>query len=118
FPEVTLILAHLGNGGAAAGPMDLQVRAIQAARHDNVVTDTSSARSLTSGLIEWAVQEVGAERILYGTDTPLYFAPSQRARIDRAELTDREKRMILRDNAERLLPIPRDAQAKKECDSC
>ena len=25
---------------------------------------------------------IGEERILYGTDTPLYFAPSQRARID------------------------------------
>jgi len=118
FPEVTLILAHLGNGGAAAGPMDLQVTAIRAAKHANVVTDTSGARSLTSGLIEWAVREVGAERILYGTDTPMYFAPSQRARIDRADLTDREKRMILRDNAERLLPIPRDTQAKKEHGSC
>ena len=92
------------------------MRAIQASKHGNVLTDTSSMRSIMSGLIEWAVGEVGAERILYGTDTPCYFAPSQRARIDRADLTDTEKRMILRDNAKRLLPIPQDTQTKKECD--
>ena len=103
FPTVNMILAHLGNGGAAGGRPDLQVQAIQASRHGNVYTDTSSARSLMPGLIEWAVGQVGAERLLYGTDTPLYFAPSQRARIDCAELSDTEKRLILRDNALRLL---------------
>jgi uncharacterized protein len=54
----------------------------------------------------WAVGEVGAERILFGTDTPLYFSPSQRARIDYAELSDGEKRSILWDNARRILSIP------------
>ena len=103
FPEMAVILAHLGNGGAAGGRPDLQVQAIQASRHDNVYTDTSSARSLMPGLIEWAVAQVGAEKILYGTDTPLYFAPSQRARIDCAELDQAQQRLILRDNALRLL---------------
>lgn len=103
FPAVTVILAHLGNGGAAGNRADLQVRAIQASRHGNVYTDTSSSRSLMPGLIEWAVAEVGAEKLLYGTDTPLYFAPSQRARIDAAQLSDAKKQLILRDNARRLL---------------
>ena len=79
FPEVTLILAHLGNSGEAGESPELQVRAIQASRHGNVYVDTSSAQSILPGLIEWAVSEIGAERILFGTDTPLYFAPSQRA---------------------------------------
>jgi hypothetical protein len=55
------------------------------------------------GLIEWAAGQVGAEKLLFGTDTPLYFAPSQRARIDAAELSDADKQLILRDNARRLL---------------
>jgi predicted TIM-barrel fold metal-dependent hydrolase len=105
FPQVQLILAHLGYGGAAGNVHDLQVRAIQASKHGNVLADTSSSWSILPGLIEWAVGEVGADRILYGTDTPAYFAPSQRARIDRADLTDKEKRMILCDNAKRLLPF-------------
>ena len=114
FPELTLILAHLGNSGDAADSSELQVRAIQAARHGNIYTDTSSAQSLLPGIIEWAVAEVGAERILFGTDTPLYFSPSQRARIDYAELSDEQKRTILRDNARRILPIPDNVSTKQE----
>ncbi len=105
FPEVPLILAHLGNGWD--GDMTHQVRAVQAARHGNVYTDTSSISSLCSGLIEWAVREIGADRILFGTDSPLYYAPAQRARIDTAEIPDGDKRMILRGTAERLLNLSR-----------
>ena len=97
FPEVSLILAHLGNG--VDGDRTQQVRAIQAGRHDNLFTDTSSAMSITPNLIEWAVAEIGAERILFGTDSPLYFAAMQRARIDYAEIGEQDKRRILHDNA-------------------
>ena len=106
FPEATLILAHLGNSGDTLDSSELQVRAIQASRHGNVYADTSSGQSLLPGLIEWAVGEVGAGQILFGTDTPLYFAASQRARIDQADLSDAEKQLILWGNARRLLPIP------------
>ena len=118
FPEVTLILAHLGNSGAAGMSAELQVRAIQDARHGNVYADTSSAQSLLPGLIEWAVHEVGAERLLFGTDTPLYFAPSQRARIDHADLSDEQKRMILWSNATRILPILEKETTGKESSRC
>jgi hypothetical protein len=46
---------------------------------------------------------------LFGTDTPLYFASSQRARINHAELSDGQKRMILLDNARRILAMPDDS---------
>jgi len=46
--------------------------------------------ALTSNLIEWAVSEVGAQHILYGTDSPLYFAPMQRARVDNADISDKK----------------------------
>jgi len=101
-PNVTLILAHLGNGGAAAGDPRLQVQAIQACRHSNVYVDTSSARSVLSGILEWALDEIGADRILFGTDTPLYSAGMQRARIEFAEISEDDKRKILCDNAQRL----------------
>ena len=45
------------------------------------------------------------EKFLYGTDSPLYFAPMQRARIDNAEISDEEKKIILRDNALKLLKL-------------
>jgi uncharacterized protein len=97
FPEVRLILAHIGCGWD--GDITHQVRAIQKSQHGNVFADTSSARSIMPGLIEWAVQEVGADRVLFGTDTPLYSTAMHRARIDHAELSDTNKRLVLRENA-------------------
>lgn len=97
FPEVRLILAHIGCGWD--GDITHQVRAIQKGRCGNLYADTSSARSIMPNLIEWAVKEVGPERVLFGTDTPLYSTAMQRARINHADLSDTDKRRILRDNA-------------------
>lgn len=101
-PEMNLILAHIGCGWN--GDLTLQVRAMQKSKKGNVYADTSSANSIFPGLIEFAVREAGADRVLYGTDTPLYIASMQRVRIDRAELSDSDKKKILRDNALRLIP--------------
>jgi predicted TIM-barrel fold metal-dependent hydrolase len=106
FPEMKLILAHLGNGWD--GDNSHQVRAIQASRKGNLYVDTSSATSMFSGLIEWAVEEIGSSHILFGTDTPLYSAAAQRQRIDAAEISDADKQAILRDNAMALLKLPTD----------
>ena len=99
YPETKIILAHLGNGGAAAGSPELQVRALQKARGDNLFIDTSSARSILPRLLEWAVAEVGAERLLYGTDTPVYYSAMQWARVVCTDLSESEKKKILRENA-------------------
>lgn len=104
-PNVRLILAHLGNGGGAAGDPTLQVRAIQAADGNNVFVDTSSARSILPGLLEWAVDEIGVERILFGTDTPVYCTSIQRARIDHAGIRDDDKIRILSGNAADLFQL-------------
>ncbi len=100
FPEVSFIVAHLG--WSLDADLTRQVRAVQMSRHGNVHVDTSSSYSITSNLIEWAVREVGPDKILFGSDTPLYFTPMQRARIDNAEVDDVAKRAILRGNAERI----------------
>ena len=98
-----LILAHIGCGWD--GDLGHQVRAIQKSRHGNVFADTSSARSIVPGLIEWAVREIGADRVLFGTDTPLYHAAMQRARIESADLADADKRRILKENAVRIFSL-------------
>lgn len=102
-PEITLILAHLGFG--YDDDPTHQVRAIQKSKCGNILVDTSSAGSVRSGLIEWAVREVGADKMLFGTDTPLYFTPMQRARIDYADISKADKRTILSGNAEKLFGL-------------
>jgi predicted TIM-barrel fold metal-dependent hydrolase len=106
FPEVTLIVAHIGCGWD--GDPSHQVRAIQQSRAGNIYADTSSASSITPRLIEWAVSEVGVDHVLFGTDTPLYHASMQRARIDAADLSDAQKRQILRGNAIRVFKLDLD----------
>ena len=101
FPEVRLILAHLGCGWD--DDPGHQVRAILKSKQGNLYVDTSSARNVIPGLLEWAVREIGADRILYGTDSPLYYAPMQRARVEHAEIPDDQKVRILHDNARAVL---------------
>ncbi len=106
YPKARVLLAHLGNGAGAQGRVDLQVKAVQAAEHGNLWVDTSSARSILPWLIEWAVKEIGAERLLFGSDTPLYHVALQRARIEMAEISDQAKRLILRENAVSFFDLP------------
>ena len=73
------------------------------ARTANVYLDTSSAASFKGGLIEWTVAEVGCERLLFGTDAPVWFPASHKARIEFAEIDDEAKRAILFENAVKLL---------------
>jgi predicted TIM-barrel fold metal-dependent hydrolase len=100
-PNVTLILAHIGNSDN--GLLTRQVYAVKRAKAGNIYADTSSARSMSSGLIEWAVSEIGDDRILFGTDTPLYFTAAQKARVEYAEIDETAKAAILLGNASRLL---------------
>jgi predicted TIM-barrel fold metal-dependent hydrolase len=102
-PEVKLILAHIGC--SSDGEPGRQVRAIQASKMGNVYADTSSATSVTPRLIEWAVKEAGVDKVLFGTDTPLYHAGMQRARIETADISDDDKQAILRGNAWKLLDL-------------
>ena len=100
-PNVNLILGHLGN--SADGHFSRQIHALKRAKAGNVYVDTSSANSINSGLIEWAVSQAGTDRILFGTDTPLYSVASQKARIEHAEIAQDAKQAILYNNAARLL---------------
>lgn len=102
YPAMKLILAHIGNDEQS---LHRQVVVCRRSHRGNVYADTSSANSIVNGLIEAAVAELGHERILFGTDTPLYFAPAQRARIDHAFISDDAKRAILHDNAAKLLGL-------------
>jgi hypothetical protein len=103
YPEMKLIVAHLGCGWD--GDKTYQVRAIQKSKNHNIYTDTSSAQSITPRLIEWAVSEIGSERILFGTDTPLYFTMMHRIRIECGQLSDSIKEDIFYRNAERLFKM-------------
>lgn len=103
LPNVRLIVSHLGCG--SDGRLDHQVRAVAAAKHHNIWTDTSSMQSLRFGLIEWAVGEIGSDRILFGSDTVCYSCAAQVARIAFADISKADKQAIFTDNAVALFDI-------------
>ncbi|OHB58910.1 MAG: hypothetical protein A2Y12_17675 [Planctomycetes bacterium GWF2_42_9] len=100
FPNLKLILAHLGS--SPNEDRMLHVRAVEMSRHGNIYVDTSSAMNILPDIVENAVKRIGSDKILFGSDTPLYFTPMQRARIEFANIADADKRKILRENAIKL----------------
>ena len=59
YKDVPLIIAHLGN--SANGKVTRQVYALKRTNNNIVYIDTSSAKSMNSGLIDGAVSEVGTD---------------------------------------------------------
>jgi predicted TIM-barrel fold metal-dependent hydrolase len=94
------IHAHIVGGG----DWEYTVRAMRDAS-PNLYCDISGS-NLDDGAIEFAVSEMGAERILFGTDGTM--AGSVGKVLD-ASITDEEKDLIFWGNAERILA----AQGKK-----
>ena len=103
YPNIQIILAHLGNSDDAS--VSRQVEAIERSRNANLWVDTSSSRSIFAGIIEWAVERIGHDRILFGSDTPLYWAGAHKGRIETAEIDDTAKEAILWKNAAELLGL-------------
>jgi predicted TIM-barrel fold metal-dependent hydrolase len=97
YPQARFLLGH--SGGSWAGHLE----AIEVAqRWPNVYLETCISRS-PFGAIEWLVREVGAERVVFGTDQPFVDPRPQLGRVAFAKLSDAEKALILGGNARRLL---------------
>ena len=89
YPDMKLIIAHLGSKE--------HIDAIERARHGNIYTDTSGGASSMNNIIEYAVERVGSEKILFGTDT--YSYAFQFGRIALSALSVEDKERILWGNA-------------------
>ena len=96
FPNVRIIMAHLTGCG---------VRGVLAVKDcDNLVVDTSGAAP-EAGIVEYAVAQLGADRVLYGSDVPIRDFAVALARVTGTQIDARTKQKILRDNARKLLRL-------------
>ena len=57
----------------------------------------------TSGFVEMAVRELGADRVIYGSDAGLRSFSTQLAKVCGAEIPDAAKQLILGRNLQRML---------------
>ena len=89
-PALRLLMAHL-TGCRFRGVQDMKP-------YKNISIDTSGAQPY-DGYVAYAVRELGAERVYFGSDFPLRDFPTQVARVDSAEIAPRERGLVLGDNA-------------------
>jgi predicted TIM-barrel fold metal-dependent hydrolase len=93
-PDASFICAHSG------GDWERGIRTLRTFR--NICAELSGSDP-TAGFIEMAVRELGAERVVYGSDVGGRSFASQLAKVYSANLADASQRLILGDNLRRLL---------------
>ncbi len=92
YPKLRVMLAHV-TGGRIRGSVDILP-------HPNLYYDTSGSQP-EDGYLQNALDLLGADRILFGSDFPGRDIAVQRARIDSIDLTPEQKEKILWRNAVR-----------------
>ena len=97
YPELRIIMAHMG-GNPYHG-----LRCI--ADLDNVYPDISGT-PIGKGEIDYAVGQIGADRLLFGTDMP-YGGRQCIAQVEDSGLSDEEKEKVYYRNALKVLGIER-----------
>ena len=93
-PDATIVCGHSG------GDWELGLRAIRS--HPNIYAGLGGGDP-TSGFTEMAVRELGAGRVLFGSDVGGRSYSSQMAKVYGADLSDEIKSLILGGNLQRLL---------------
>ncbi|MEW6304574.1 MAG: amidohydrolase family protein [Verrucomicrobiota bacterium] len=93
-PNVPLICGHTG------GDWERGIRAIR--RFKNVSIDLAGSDP-TAGYTEMAVRELGAERIIYGSDIGGRSFASQLSKVLGANIPEAAKQLILCDNLKRMM---------------
>jgi predicted TIM-barrel fold metal-dependent hydrolase len=98
FPENTIVFPHLGGN-----QKDIAARIAIVAAHKNCSIDISGSGVERVGILEKAVEEIGSDRVLYGSDFTINEPSSVIARVRNAFLTAGDRENILFRNVERLL---------------
>jgi uncharacterized protein len=105
-PGVKVILGHMGHGNVVYINASIDV----AARNPNVYLETSGMPMHSK--IKEAVERVGAERVLYGSDVPFHHPAVEILRVQVSGLDPERMEQVLRTNA-RALFLGEDAPVEK-----
>ena len=93
-PQASFICAHTG------GDWERGIRIIRSTKN---ICAGIAGFDPTSGVVEMAVRELGAERVIYGSDVGGRSFASQLAKVIGAEISEDAKRLVLGGNLRRLL---------------
>jgi len=96
YPETTFIFAHAGG---------IWVKAFQAAQPFPNLCFDMSGFDPERGIVEKAVEVLGPERVFFGSDVPGRSYAAQLAKVRYADISERDKSLILGENAIRVLNL-------------
>ena len=96
FPDVPLVMAHMGHGNVVYINASIDI----AERRPNVYLETSGMPMHTK--IKEAVERVGVERVLYGSDVPFHHPAVEILRVQVSGLDRDELEDVLHRNGRRL----------------
>jgi len=99
YPDVTMILGHMGHGHIVYINGAIEV----AAKHDNIVLETSGMPMHTK--IREAADKLGVDRVIYGSDSPFGHPAFEIPKVKISGLTDRQLSLILGDNAAQIFRL-------------
>lgn len=97
FPGLRIVMAHLG-GCRCRGVQEIK-------KHKNVLIDTSGS-FYEDGYLEYALKELGPDRVLFGSDYPGRDMAAQMSRIYSVEMKPEDRRKLLGINAVNFLSFP------------
>ena len=96
FPELLIVVGGVNYRGARETVGMMKTYA-------NMLIETSCLQYM--GSIEMLVREVGTDRVLFGTGLPLQYPACGLAKIENAEIPEKDRESILGGNAVRLLGL-------------
>jgi predicted TIM-barrel fold metal-dependent hydrolase len=100
FPDALIAFAHFGDDHEYE---DIFKRIDMVAGNNNYYLDTSGYGHDRVGVLEYAVQSIGPDRILFGSDFSINDPSTVISRIENAFLTEEQKRKIFAENLKTLL---------------
>ena len=100
FPDLTVIGAHF------AGWSMWEDATRQLSGRENLYVDLSSSLyALSAETANELIHAYGTDKVLWGTDYPMWDSVSEMEYFNRIDLTDEERSMILYENAAKLLKL-------------
>jgi predicted TIM-barrel fold metal-dependent hydrolase len=97
FPEVPVVMAHMGFVDVIYNDAAINM----AKRAPNLYLETCGVSA--EAKVAQAVREIGASRVLYGSDMPFHDPAFDMARIEYAKISPEEKKLVMGENAKKLL---------------
>lgn len=99
YPDLQFVLTH--GAQLDISGLSLTDAMLLARTTDNTYFELSGV--YRRDLIEDLVDEIGAERVLYGSNAPYFHPQVEKSRVTTADISDRAKERILGENALRLV---------------